>query len=224
MTECGFGKRCDFDEFNTKNRGGIGVSCHRISEKTGPLCGIAAVSDDEDIMLITGDGTVIRTPAAGIPLYSRTAGGVIIMRLARGREDLQLLADRGEEGRRGRTGGRRRNGRRGRARDRRRRGCVCGRLQRAGRRNDLILRRMRNGRKAPRAAPGAEKKKAKKAAVLMLLPALLLTLAGCGKAPEKAPSSEPAGNVTGEPLRAIFPLEEIKMSFPGRQRGGDLPV
>lgn len=82
VTECGFGKRCAFEEFNTKNRGGIGVCCHRISEKTGPLCGIAAVSDDEDIMLITGDGTVIRTPAAGIPLYSRTAGGVIIMRLA----------------------------------------------------------------------------------------------------------------------------------------------
>ena len=90
----------------------------------------------------------------------------------------------------------------------------------------MILRRMRPGREAqcesPRAATPARgaahsagKGKAKKAAALLLLPALLLTLTGCGSAPGAAPSSEPAGNVTGEPLRAIFPLEEIKMSFPG---------
>ena len=64
-----------------KNRGGVGVQCHNISEKTGKLCGIASVCEDDDIMMITNTGTMIRTPVSGVPTYSRTAGGVIMMRL-----------------------------------------------------------------------------------------------------------------------------------------------
>jgi DNA gyrase subunit A len=67
-----------------KNRGGMGVKCQNITEKTGALAGIAAVSDDDDLMLITNSGTIIRTPAAGVSLLSRSAGGVIVMRLGEG--------------------------------------------------------------------------------------------------------------------------------------------
>ena len=85
ITENGFGKRSDFDDFRSmKNRGGYGVACHKISDKTGALAGIVSVEEDDDLMLITSDGVIIRTPAAGIPTYSRTAGGVIVMRLDEG--------------------------------------------------------------------------------------------------------------------------------------------
>ncbi len=85
VTENGYGKRTDFDDFRVmKNRGGFGVVCHNLSEKTGKLCGIAAVGEDDDLMMITDSGTIIRTPACDIPTYSRTAGGVIMMRLGEG--------------------------------------------------------------------------------------------------------------------------------------------
>ena len=67
-----------------KHRGGRGVACHKINEKTGKLASIITVSDDDDIMLITNEGTIIRTSVSGINVYSRTASGVIIMRLADG--------------------------------------------------------------------------------------------------------------------------------------------
>jgi DNA gyrase subunit A len=85
MTENGFGKRTDFEDFRSmKNRGGHGVACHKISDKTGALAALASVSEDDDVMIITDDGTIIRTPVSGIPTYSRTAGGVIVMRLSDG--------------------------------------------------------------------------------------------------------------------------------------------
>lgn len=87
ITENGYGKRTPFDDFRLmKNRGGFGVTCHNLSEKTGKLTGIASVSDDDDIMMITGGGTIIRTPASDVPTYSRTAGGVIMMRVSEGQE------------------------------------------------------------------------------------------------------------------------------------------
>ncbi len=87
VTENGFGKRTEFDDFREmKHRGGFGVQCHNISEKTGALCGIASVGDEDDLMMITDGGTIIRTPVADIPTYSRTAGGVIVMRLSEGQK------------------------------------------------------------------------------------------------------------------------------------------
>ncbi len=80
ITEKGFGKRCEYDDFSAHNRGTKGVCCHKLSAKTGKLCGIASVAEDEDIMMITSEGTMIRIAAADIPVYSRTAGGVIVMR------------------------------------------------------------------------------------------------------------------------------------------------
>ncbi len=85
ITERGFGKRSPFDGFRTMtNRGGYGVICQNITEKTGQLAGIAAVEDDEDLMMITNLGTIIRTPVDGISLLSRSAAGVIVMRLPEG--------------------------------------------------------------------------------------------------------------------------------------------
>ena len=81
LTEKGYGKRTDFDDFRVMlHRGGMGVTCQNLTEKTGKLASIAAVSEDDDIMIITSDGTIIRTPAKDINCYSRTATGVIVMR------------------------------------------------------------------------------------------------------------------------------------------------
>ncbi len=85
VTENGMGKRTPFSDFREmKHRGGRGVTCHNISEKTGKLAAIITVSEDDDIMLITNEGTIIRTNVSGINVYSRTASGVIIMRLSEG--------------------------------------------------------------------------------------------------------------------------------------------
>ena len=92
ITEGGYGKRMRADEFDAKGRAIQGVICHNISSKTGPLCGIAAVTEDEDLMLITNTGTLIRTPVEGIPTYSRTASGVIVMRLSDGAQIVNFAA------------------------------------------------------------------------------------------------------------------------------------
>jgi DNA gyrase subunit A len=85
ITENGYGKRTDYSDFREmKHRGGVGVQAHNLTEKTGMLCGIASVDDDDDLMMITDGGTIIRTPVCDIPTYSRTASGVIMMRLSEG--------------------------------------------------------------------------------------------------------------------------------------------
>ena len=85
ITENGMGKRTLFSDFREmKHRGGKGVTCQNITEKTGKLAAIITVADDDDIMLITNEGTIIRTSVSGINVYSRTATGVIVMRLAEG--------------------------------------------------------------------------------------------------------------------------------------------
>jgi len=82
ITSGGFGKRMDPRVFEPKGRAIQGVTCHKLTEKTGELIGIGVVTETDDVMMITAGGTVIRTPAAGIPVYGRTAAGVIVMRTA----------------------------------------------------------------------------------------------------------------------------------------------
>ena len=85
VTENGMGKRTPFSDFRLmKNRGGRGVCCQNISDKTGKLAAIITVDESDDIMIITNEGTIIRTPVSNINVYSRTASGVIIMRLSEG--------------------------------------------------------------------------------------------------------------------------------------------
>ena len=84
VTENGFGKRSSFDDFESRNRGIFGVRAHNITDKTGRLATIGAVTEDEDIMAITDAGVVIRTHVDEVPVYNRSASGVRVMRIAEG--------------------------------------------------------------------------------------------------------------------------------------------
>ena len=79
-SEKGMGKRTPADAFKVQHRGGKGLICYRITEKTGDLVGVKAVEEESEIMLITTEGIVIRTPAAGISVIGRSASGVKLMR------------------------------------------------------------------------------------------------------------------------------------------------
>ena len=81
VTENGFGKKTDMGEYHAQNRGGKGVLTYRITEQTGKLAGIRAVTDDDDIMLITDAGVIIRLKTGDISTYSRVTKGVRLMRL-----------------------------------------------------------------------------------------------------------------------------------------------
>ncbi len=83
VTENGMGKRTSFEDFREmKHRGGKGVTCHKLTEKSGKLAAIQTVSDDDDVMIITDKGTIIRMSVSDINVYSRAAGGVIVMRIS----------------------------------------------------------------------------------------------------------------------------------------------
>lgn len=90
VTAGGYGKRSRFDDFMTRNRGGKGVIVHGLSDKTGPLAALATVEDDDDIVIISSDGVTIRTHVSEISVYSRSAGGVIVMRPGEGAEVCSL--------------------------------------------------------------------------------------------------------------------------------------
>ncbi len=81
ISETGIGKRAKLSDFPIRNRGGKGVICHKVTPKTGMLAGIAAVTEQDDVMIVTNSGMVIRTRVSEIPVHYRTAQGVIIMRL-----------------------------------------------------------------------------------------------------------------------------------------------
>lgn len=98
ITENGFGKKTEFEDFRLmKNRGGGGVICHNLTEKTGLLVGIISVDDEDDIMMITDSGIIIRTPAKDVSTYSRTASGVIMMRLESGQKIVNITKVAKEE-------------------------------------------------------------------------------------------------------------------------------
>ncbi|MBQ2284310.1 MAG: DNA gyrase subunit A [Clostridia bacterium] len=84
VSEQGFGKRTSLDEYKIQTRGGKGVTCYKISEKTGNVAGIHIVDDANDIMLITSEGVIIRMPAADINTFGRVTKGVTMMRLNEG--------------------------------------------------------------------------------------------------------------------------------------------
>ncbi|MBE6870357.1 MAG: DNA gyrase subunit A [Ruminococcaceae bacterium] len=81
VTEKGYGKRTDIEEFKIQKRGGKGLIAHNVTEKTGLLAGIKVVDNDDDIILISSDGIVIRTAVNEISTYSRNTQGVSVMRL-----------------------------------------------------------------------------------------------------------------------------------------------
>lgn len=81
VTEKGYGKKTPLSEYRIQSRGGKGIFTYKITEKTGKLAGIEAVTDDEDIILITSDGIIIRMHTDEISSYSRQTQGVRVMRL-----------------------------------------------------------------------------------------------------------------------------------------------
>ncbi len=86
VTENGYGKRTEIDEYlrggEAQRRGGKGLRNHNLTDKTGLVADIRVVDDTDDILIISDDGTIIRMEAASVNVYSRTAQGVILMRLS----------------------------------------------------------------------------------------------------------------------------------------------
>ena len=82
ITENGYGKRTDVEEYRLQQRGGKGIKAMNLTEKTGKLAAQLLVHDEEDLLLITNDGTVIRTPVSSISVLGRNTQGVRLMRVA----------------------------------------------------------------------------------------------------------------------------------------------
>ena len=81
ITEKGYGKKSEFSEFEPRNRGILGVIVHNINDKTGLLASVSCVDEGKDVMVITNEGTIIRTATDVIPTYKRSTTGVRIMKL-----------------------------------------------------------------------------------------------------------------------------------------------
>ncbi len=81
VTENGMGKRTLISEFSVQNRGGKGVKCYKITEKTGDLVGAKIVTDENDVMIITTEGIIIRTSCDGISTLGRVTSGVKVINL-----------------------------------------------------------------------------------------------------------------------------------------------
>ncbi len=100
ITEQGYGKRTLLEEYSPQTRGGFGSKNYRITEKTGPVACAAVVQDKDDALMISDDGTIIRTAVSGINLYGRVTQGVHIMTVAEGGKVISLATtcDEEEEG------------------------------------------------------------------------------------------------------------------------------
>ena len=95
ITENGYGKRTPIEEYirsggEPQHRGGFGLRGYQITEKTGKAAGVKVVQEDDDILIISDDGTIIRMAAADVNVYSRTAQGVRVMRVSEGTKVISL--------------------------------------------------------------------------------------------------------------------------------------
>ena len=80
ITEHGFGKRTELSEYRVQNRGGRGVITYKVTPKTGNIVGIRIAKGDEDVMMITDKGTIIRLKVEEISILGRATQGVTLMR------------------------------------------------------------------------------------------------------------------------------------------------
>ena len=85
ITENGFGKRTELDEYRVQTRGGKGVITYKITPKTGVIIGIRIVTESDDVMLITDKGTIIRISTKDISVLGRSTQGVTLMRTNEGK-------------------------------------------------------------------------------------------------------------------------------------------
>ena len=97
VSEYGLGKRTFIDEFTVQHRGGKGVKCYKINERSGNVIGVKAVSDSREIMLITNEGVIIRMEVAGISTLGRITSGVKLINLDEGVKVAKVAKVREEE-------------------------------------------------------------------------------------------------------------------------------
>ena len=97
ISDLGYGKRSDLSLFRGQGRGGKGIKTMNLTDKTGPLAALLMVQPEEDIMVITDDGTIIRVPAETIRQTGRAAQGVRIMRVAEGSKIVDVARAMPEE-------------------------------------------------------------------------------------------------------------------------------
>jgi len=101
VTENGYGKRTSVEEYlrgdSPQHRGGYGLKGYQVTEKTGKIAGAKQVTENDDILLISDDGVMIRMQAFAVNEYSRTAQGVIVMRLQDGVKVISLARTEHEE-------------------------------------------------------------------------------------------------------------------------------
>ncbi len=97
ITENGYGKRTGVGEYSVQNRGGMGLKNYNITEKTGKISDVAVVSGEEDLLVISDDGTIIRMDVGSISLLSRSTQGVRVMRLSDGAKVISIAPTDKEE-------------------------------------------------------------------------------------------------------------------------------
>ncbi len=90
VSENGLGKRTELDEFTVQKRGGKGVKCYKITEKTGEVVGVKAVTDEHEIMMITTEGIIIQLRAQEISTLGRITSGVKLINLDKGVKVAQI--------------------------------------------------------------------------------------------------------------------------------------
>ena len=92
ISENGYGKRTEVSEYRVQSRGGKGIKAMQLTDKTGRLAALMLAHEDEDVMMISDDGTIIRTAVADISTQSRSTQGVRMMRLAEGSRVVAVTA------------------------------------------------------------------------------------------------------------------------------------
>lgn len=97
ITEKGFGKRSELDAYRVQGRGGKGIRIMKITDKTGPLVSMMVLPDFLDLMAITNEGIIIRTPVSSISVVGRMSQGVRVMRLDEGSKIVSVTAAEPEE-------------------------------------------------------------------------------------------------------------------------------
>ena len=89
VTENGYGKRTSLDSYKVQNRGGLGITNYKVDEERGHVCGIKVCDEDDDIIMISSDGVIIRIRTSDIRIMGRIAKGVRVMRV---RDDVKVVA------------------------------------------------------------------------------------------------------------------------------------
>ena len=101
VTENGYGKRTSVDEYmrggEVQRRGGMGIQNYQVTEKTGPVCAVKVVNEDEDLLVISDDGTIIRMPVADVSVYGRQTQGVRLMKVSEGSRVISIARAEHEE-------------------------------------------------------------------------------------------------------------------------------